>query len=108
MLAASEAGILTLLMTNPIWVVKTRLCLQYDNNIDTSSMKNYRGMMDGLFKIYRTEGFRGLYSVSLNAFFFKKTCLIFLIFIGSCSWIVWSITWCITVYDIRRNEELLQ
>jgi solute carrier family 25 folate transporter 32 len=61
MLAASEAGILTLLITNPIWVVKTRLCLQYDNNAS-----NYRGMVDGLVKIYRTEGFRGLYSVSLE------------------------------------------
>lgn len=64
MLAASEAGILTLLMTNPIWVVKTRLCLQYDNNIDVKNDKRYRGMMDGLLKIYRTEGVRGLYSVS--------------------------------------------
>lgn len=68
MLAASEAGILTLLMTNPIWVVKTRLCLQYDNKVDASNMKYYRGMMDGLFKIYRTEGFRGLYSVSDSHF----------------------------------------
>lgn len=64
MLAASEAGVLTLLMTNPIWVVKTRLCLQYDNNIDAKSDKRYRGMVDGLMKIYRTEGVRGLYSVS--------------------------------------------
>lgn len=64
MLAASEAGVLTLLMTNPIWVVKTRLCLQYDNNIDAKCDKSYRGMVDGLMKIYRTEGFRGLYSVS--------------------------------------------
>lgn len=64
MLAASEAGVLTLLMTNPIWVVKTRLCLQYDNNIDLNSNKRYRGMIDGLTKIYRTEGVRGLYSVS--------------------------------------------
>jgi len=63
MLAASEAGILTLLMTNPIWVVKTRLCLQYENSLDLTSTKNYRGMMDGLVKIYRTEGLRGLYSV---------------------------------------------
>lgn len=66
MLAASEAGILTLLMTNPIWVVKTRLCLQYDNSIDINSDKRYRGMVDGLTKIYRTEGIRGLYSVSFN------------------------------------------
>lgn len=63
MLAASEAGILTLLMTNPIWVVKTRLCLQYDNKVDASNLKSYRGMTDGLIKIYKSEGFRGLYSV---------------------------------------------
>lgn len=66
MLAASEAGVLTLLMTNPIWVVKTRLCLQYDNTIDLKSDKRYRGLIDGLLKIYRTEGFRGLYSVRFN------------------------------------------
>jgi solute carrier family 25 (mitochondrial folate transporter), member 32 len=64
MLCATQAGILTLLMTNPIWVVKTRLCLQYDNKIDFNSDKRYRGMIDGLSKIYRTEGLRGLYSVS--------------------------------------------
>ena len=65
MLAASEAGILTLLMTNPIWVVKTRLCLQYDNVKDTNCDKRYRGMVDGLMKIYKNEGVRGLYSVSI-------------------------------------------
>lgn len=62
MLCAAEAGILTLVMTNPIWVVKTRLCLQYDNDANAKNSKYYRGMVDGLVKIYRTEGFRGLYS----------------------------------------------
>ncbi|XP_046992068.1 mitochondrial folate transporter/carrier [Schistocerca americana] len=63
MLAAAEAGILTLVMTNPIWVVKTRLCLQY-SELDLSKLpdsKRYAGMMDALRKIYRTEGIRGLY-----------------------------------------------
>jgi solute carrier family 25 folate transporter 32 len=65
MLAASEAGILTLALTNPIWVVKTRLCLQYDDVAKVPNDKQYRGMVDGLLKIYKTEGFRGLYAVSL-------------------------------------------
>ncbi|XP_063220382.1 solute carrier family 25 member 32 [Bacillus rossius redtenbacheri] len=63
MLAAAEAGILTLAMTNPIWVVKTRLCLQY-NELDMtkiSDSKRYAGMMDALQKIYTHEGIRGLY-----------------------------------------------
>lgn len=62
MLAAAEAGILTLVMTNPIWVVKTRLCLQYDR-VPASSNSKYGGMVDALQKIYKYEGVRGLYRV---------------------------------------------
>lgn len=57
MLAAAESGALTLLLTNPIWVVKTRLCLQ----CDSASSAEYRGMVHALAEIYRTEGIRGLY-----------------------------------------------
>ncbi|XP_032529032.1 solute carrier family 25 member 32 [Danaus plexippus] len=61
MLAAAQAGVLSLVMTNPIWVVKTRLCLQYSEEHNIADNKRYRGMVDGLKKIYRTEGVRGLY-----------------------------------------------
>lgn len=65
MLAAAQSGVMTLLITNPIWVVKTRLCLQYDGidkKLDTGrSGRRYRGMLDALYKIYRYEGLRGLY-----------------------------------------------
>lgn len=63
MLAAAEAGLLTLMLTNPIWVVKTRLCLQYGVAKPDQQGKGtvYKGMIDGLIKITREEGFRGLY-----------------------------------------------
>lgn len=67
MLAAAEAGVLTLAMTNPIWVVKTRLCLQCDDRVKAGTGTGYAGMMDGLTKIYRTEGIRGLYRVCTPA-----------------------------------------
>lgn len=60
MIAAAEAGVLTLIMTNPIWVVKTRLCLQYGRD---SPQTRYNGMIDALLRIYREEGVRGLYRV---------------------------------------------
>lgn len=53
-------GILTLTLTNPIWVTKTRLVLQYNSD---SSSKRYKGMVDALVKIYRHEGVPGLYKV---------------------------------------------
>jgi hypothetical protein len=65
MVAAAQAGILTLVMTNPIWVVKTRLCLQY-SEVDKTRLpesKRYLGMTDALGKIYCNEGIRGLYKV---------------------------------------------
>lgn len=61
MLAAAEAGICTLVLTNPIWVVKTRLCLQLNNDALPGDNRSYKGMVDGLTKIYKTEGVRGLY-----------------------------------------------
>lgn len=65
MVAAAEAGVLTLVMTNPIWVVKTRLCLQYEGMPVKNSESKYGGMFDGLAKIYKHEGVRGLYRVRI-------------------------------------------
>lgn len=61
MFAAADAGILTLVMTNPLWVVKTRLCLQYMDDKHLPETLRYNGMVDAIKKIYRTEGVRGLY-----------------------------------------------
>ncbi|PIO30818.1 hypothetical protein AB205_0141100 [Aquarana catesbeiana] len=60
LLSAAGAGALTLSVTNPIWVTKTRLVLQYDAGVDPSK-RQYRGMFHALAKIYRQEGIRGLY-----------------------------------------------
>jgi len=65
LLAASAAGVLTLTMTNPIWVVKTRLVLQsgsQSKSAGNSDTKVYKGFTDALIKIARHEGLRGLYS----------------------------------------------
>ena len=66
MLAAAQSGVLTLAMTNPIWVVKTRLCLQYDavtaaGGGGADGKRTYKGMLDAFYKIGRYEGVRGLY-----------------------------------------------
>ncbi|KPP64723.1 Mitochondrial folate transporter/carrier-like, partial [Scleropages formosus] len=58
LVSAAQAGAMTLCLTNPIWVTKTRLVLQYNNE---TSKKQYKGMLDALVKIYRHEGIPGLY-----------------------------------------------
>ncbi|GMT31662.1 hypothetical protein PFISCL1PPCAC_22959, partial [Pristionchus fissidentatus] len=50
------SGSFVMCFTNPIWLVKTRLCLQYE-----SGTKRYEGMTDCMKKIVREEGVRGLY-----------------------------------------------
>lgn len=52
-------GMLTLTVTNPIWVVKTRLCLS--DTVFVPKYKRYSGLIDGLYKLYKYEGVRGLY-----------------------------------------------
>lgn len=63
MLAAAESGVMTLALTNPLWVVKTRLCLQYGNldKLALPAYKRYDGMLDAFRKVYRYEGFAGFY-----------------------------------------------
>lgn len=85
MAAGAMAGALTISITNPIWVVKTRLCLQYgqitpvtepatSSTSTTTSLKNikkessilpesktYSGTWDALKKVYKYEGVSGLY-----------------------------------------------
>lgn len=58
-------GAIVLAMTNPFWVVKTRLCLQYE----TQEAKTYKGMTDCYRKIVKHEGFMGLYKVPFLSIF---------------------------------------
>ncbi|CAG2106901.1 unnamed protein product [Medioppia subpectinata] len=63
MLAAAMAGCVTTTLTNPIWVVKTQMCLQYGTvtpaGLPTAQPSN--GMLNVLTNIYRREGVVGLY-----------------------------------------------
>ncbi|GAC95336.1 hypothetical protein PHSY_002911 [Pseudozyma hubeiensis SY62] len=71
LLAASESGAITALMTNPIWVVKTRMFTTPHSAAPTAAAVSsattrappevYRGLWHGLVSIYRNEGLRGLY-----------------------------------------------
>ena len=55
-----------MLMTNPIWVVKTRMCLQVSSPQipckTSAAQTQYRGLFHGLASIWKQEGILGLYS----------------------------------------------
>ena len=57
-------GVLTLTLVNPVWVVKTRLCLTNTENVP--HYMRYRGLREGLVNLYRYEGMRGLYKVCVT------------------------------------------
>lgn len=61
--ASAGAGALSALLTNPIWVIKTRM-------ISTSATTKgaYPTMMSGVRSIWRTEGFRGYFHGLVPAF----------------------------------------
>jgi len=68
-------GVFTLVLTNPIWVAKTRLCLQYDIH-PSQSVQYYSGMFDCFYKTYKFEGLKGLYkaSQSVKLFLIARGC----------------------------------
>ncbi|CAF1961010.1 unnamed protein product [Rotaria magnacalcarata] len=55
---STAAGLLTIILTNPIWVIKTRMCLQYSKG---KSSATYDGMLDAFRKTYQNEGIQAFY-----------------------------------------------
>ncbi|KAF9125615.1 hypothetical protein BGW39_007272 [Mortierella sp. 14UC] len=53
--SAATAGVVTATVTNPIWLVKTRMQLQVEG------VRQYKNSLDCLVKILRSEGIRGMY-----------------------------------------------
>ena len=68
LLAAAQAGSVTSLITNPIWLIKTRLCTQQTVDIPRSERK-YRGLFHAFKTIVREEGPLALYKGLVPALF---------------------------------------
>mmetsp|Transcript_29268 Transcript_29268/g.55285 ORF Transcript_29268/g.55285 Transcript_29268/m.55285 type:complete len:344 (+) Transcript_29268:207-1238(+) len=66
MTSAALSGAFMVLMTNPIWLIKTRIQLQIPSS-NSSSSRNYSGIFDALRQIIKTEGFLALYKGVLPA-----------------------------------------
>jgi solute carrier family 25 folate transporter 32 len=64
MLAAAGAGAATVLTTNPLWVVKTRLQVQSSAALASSLPRRapYTSTANGLYRLATEEGLRGAYS----------------------------------------------
>ena len=54
--ASGVAGLLTQIVTNPIWVLKTRIL-----SSDRSAQGAYPGMLSGARRLFRSEGITGFY-----------------------------------------------
>lgn len=67
MAAAVEAGVLMVALTNPIWLVKTRMQLQLRNSALVNAVKPYKNFSDAVKTIVRDEGFLALYKGSIPA-----------------------------------------
>lgn len=63
-LASGASGILTAVVTNPIWVIKTRML-----STARDAPGAYRSISHGTYDLYRTEGLKGFYRGLLPSLF---------------------------------------
>jgi solute carrier family 25 folate transporter 32 len=63
-MAAVAAGACSTTVTNPIWVIKTRLMSQisYSSSHSSHTPWQYKGTRDAVRKMYRSEGIKAFYS----------------------------------------------
>jgi len=125
MIIAAEAGLLTLMVTNPIWVVKTRLCLQYGAVPAAGS-----AAVAGYFRELTSYRYYDFYSIikflSIRCLIYRRTSKCCNCHIlqrndrcfgeslqngrceGSlsrvCTGDVWCFSWSYTIHDLRRDE----
>ncbi|KAH0423726.1 hypothetical protein CcaCcLH18_11977 [Colletotrichum camelliae] len=59
--AAVAAGLATATVTNPIWLVKTRLQLDRSQTHNRTMTRQYKNSLDCVQQVLRREGIRGLY-----------------------------------------------
>ncbi|TID30744.1 hypothetical protein CANINC_000660 [Pichia inconspicua] len=67
--SAISSGIISSTLTNPIWVVKTRLMLQMDNGKSLLNNTYYNGTFDAFRKMYKLEGLKVFYQGLLPSYF---------------------------------------
>lgn len=60
-MGAVAAGLATATVTNPIWLVKTRLQLDTAQSQGGALMRRYSGSLDCIRQVVRSEGIQGLY-----------------------------------------------
>jgi solute carrier family 25 folate transporter 32 len=59
---ATAAGVFTICITNPLFLIKTRMCLQYSNvNLNTNNLVKYNNSWEALKILVKQDGFFGLY-----------------------------------------------
>lgn len=61
---ACSAGAVMVAITNPIWLIKTRMQLQMKKTAERHNITPYKGMIDAARRITREEGYMALYKGS--------------------------------------------
>jgi hypothetical protein len=64
LMAGVVSGAFTAALTNPVWVIKTRMQLQL---VSHHPDHHYKNMWQGLGRMFREEGFRSFFKVRMIA-----------------------------------------